>query len=58
MTPQQSDRNQKGEKPADNKTSRSNKPLAYQPKQDSPMDKFNKAMQKILAVPKKDINKK
>jgi hypothetical protein len=28
------------------------------PKLDSPMDKFNKAMRKILSVPKKDISKK
>ena len=29
-----------------------------QPQQDSPMDKFNKALKKIVSVPKKAIKKK
>jgi hypothetical protein len=57
MTSQQLDQDQKGEKSPRSKMSKSNKPLVP-PKQDSPMDKFNKAMRKVLSVPKKDVNKK
>lgn len=57
MGKQQSGQNQRAEKSTNNKPPTPSKPIV-QPEQNSPMDKFNSAMRKILSVPKKGISKK
>jgi hypothetical protein len=49
---------QPGSKPRVQDSTKSQQPLRPQPKVDSPMEKFNTALRKILAAPKKNIKKK
>jgi hypothetical protein len=57
MTVQQPDRNKAAPEPPDSKIFKSDK-LQLEPGPNNTMDKFNKALRKILSVPRKDINKK
>ncbi len=57
MTIQKPDQDKVEPEFTDNKISKSDK-IQLDPGSNNPMDKFNKALRKILSVPKKDINKK